>query len=249
MVMPLCGTFHYAGVVPETSVDRESGLWQLEDRSGAIPPTRASSRPWWKFWTRDPTRDADMNPLRDNRLVGLQPTLRILGGRLVLEAGARHRAEVRSASLELNESLIESLHCGDVLTLVRTRTADIGVSLLRDGRLIVAAGAVTAVTLGDNVAVRGGPVVDFSAHGPEQPPRRETWVDVSVSGETRRLREGEETTLHDYRFSVVRCFQDGIPGTFECLAISLEGACPPEADLHSARLLARRSAGLILSDW
>ena len=114
---------------------------------------------------------------------------------------------------------------------------------------MVAVGAVTAVPLGDEVVVRGGPVVDYAAHGPEQWPRRDTWVDVSVWGETCRLREGESTTLCDYRFSVVHSFQDGIPGTYECVAITLEGACPHETAMHSAELLARPNAGLIMTDW
>jgi len=156
---------------------------------------------------------------------------------------------MRSVSLELNESLFESFQGGQVLTLVRTTTADIGASLLRGDQLLVAVGAVTATPLGGNVAVRGGPVVDYSTRGSEQWPRPETWVDVSVSGEVQRLRGGQETSLRDYRFSVVRCFQDGIPGTYESLAISLDGICSHEIVMHSAHLLARPNAGLIMTDW
>jgi hypothetical protein len=235
MVMPLCGTFYYAGVVPDTRAERESGKWRLEDQSGAAPRTD------WRFWKRD--------ELFDNRLVGLRPALRIMSGRLMLEAAGRRRAEVRSASLELDESLIAIFQGGDVLTLIRTGTADIGVSLLRGDQLIVAVGAVTESPLGENVVARNGFVVDDSAFAPEQWLRRDTWVDVSVSGEARRLRGGEETTICNYRFSVVRCFQDGIPGTYESLAISLDGICPHLAAVHSAELLARPNAGLIMSYW
>ena len=245
MVMPLCGTFHYAGVVPDTRAARESGQWQLQDESGA----EVRYRPWWKVWKRDPTGDADLDALRYNRLIGLRPTLRISGGHLVLQAPGRPWAQIRSASLELAPSFIESSRGGDILTLVRTGTADVGVSVVRRGRLMVAAGALTAIPLGDDVVVRDGPTVDLSADGPERWPRLDTWIDISVSGEARRLRGGEGTTISDYMFSVVRCFQDGEPGMYACLAITLRGACPHEAALHSAELLARPNAGLTMSEW
>jgi len=233
MAMPPCATFHYAGFVPDTRADRESGQWQLQDKSGAFPSG--------KSWKPD--------PLRDNRLLGLQPRLRIVGSQLVLEASGRHRAQICRASLELDELLIAGLQGADVVTLVRTGTADIGVSILRGAQLMVAVGAVTAIPLGDSVAVQGGPEVDLSALGPKRCPRRDTWVDVSVSGEVRRLQGGEETTIRNYRFSVVRCFEDGIPGTYESLAISLGVVCPHDAAMHSAELLARPNAGLIMAGW
>src|SRR5687767_4480721 len=218
MAIPDCGTFHYNGAVPDTKAERESGKWRLEDQSGAISDTE------WKFSKR--------NDLLHNRLVGLRPTLRIMGRQLILEAAGRHRALIPSASLELDESLIAIFQGGDVLTLVRTDTGDIGVSLLRRDQLVVAVGAVTETLLGNDVAVWNA--------------RMETWVDVSVSGETRQLRGGEETTICNYRFSVIRSFQDGLPGTYESLAISLDGSCAHEAAVHSAELIARPNAGLTM---
>ena len=64
-----------------------------------------------------------------------------------------------------------------------------------------------------------------------------------------RLREGDATAVGDYKVSVVRSFQDGIPATFESLAISLEKSCPHEAAVHSAELVARPNAGLIMTAW
>src|SRR5262245_53971559 len=170
MVMSRCGTFHYVGVVPGTQAARESGQWQLGDESGAPP-----------LGENESTDEANLLRLRNNRLVGLHPTLRISGGDLVLEASGRLRSEVHSVSLELDPAFIESFEDGAVLTLIGPGTADIVVSLMRSGRLMAAAGAVTAIPLGDEVAVRGGPDLDFPH--PEQWPRRDTWVDVSVSGE------------------------------------------------------------------
>ena len=223
MVMPACGTFHYSGVVPDARAALESGYWTLEDQSGAA--------------LRAPT-----SQIRDNRLVGLEPTLRISECHLVLETTSRHRAEIRSASVEVDRSLIECLQGGDVLTLIRTGTADIGISVLRSGQLMVAVGAVTVTPLGDDVRVRGGPDV-------EEWPRTDTWVEVSVSAETLRLRGGEATAIGSYRFSVVRCFQDGIPGRYESLALSLDGFCGHDAAVRSAELLSRPNAGLMMTTW
>ena len=230
MVMPACGTFHYSGVVPDAKAALESGHWTLEDRSGAA--------------LRAPTSE-----LRDNRLVGLEPTLRISESDLVLETASRQRAQIRSASLEIDRSLIERLQGGDVLTLIRTGTADIGISVLRRGQLMVAVGAVTVTPLGDEVRVRSGPVVDHPTVGSQQWPRTDTWIEVSASAETRRLRGGEATTIGSYWFSVVRCFRDGIPGTYESLAISVDAFCGHEAAVRSAELLSRPNAGLMMKKW
>jgi hypothetical protein len=145
------------------------------------------------------------------RLVGFEPTLRISGIRLILEAHSRHLSQLRSASLELDAALIETFEAGDLLTLVRTPTADIAVGVERQRRLIAAIGAVTVIPLGDMVAVVGGPTIDVST--PDRWPRSETWVDVSVSGETRRLHGGDDVTVRDYCVSVIRTFEDGVPAT------------------------------------
>jgi|SRR5687767_1345565 len=149
----------------------------------------------------------------------------------------------------VDPSFIERFQDGDVLTLVRTDSADIAVSTVRGGHLMGAAGAVTVIPLGNEVVVRSGPEVDLSTHRPVQWPRHDTFVDVSVSGEVRRLRAGESATICGHSSSAVRCFQDGIPGTHESLAITFRGVCPHEAALRSARLLARPNAGLIMAPW
>ena len=249
MVMPPCGTFHYAGVVPDMKAALESGQWVLEERSGPVTQMEPTPAQTWKFWKRDSRRDSRFDELRDNRLVGLEPTLRISEGHLVLEAATQYRAQIRSASLEVGRGFIETLEGGDVLTVVRTASADIGISLLRRGVLIAAVGAVTETPLGDDVGVRGGPAMDPAIAVSEQWPRSDTWVEVSVSDQTLRLRGGEATTIGKYRVSVVRCFKDGIPGTCESLAVSLEGLCAHAAAVRSAELLARPNAGLMMTDW
>lgn len=249
MAIPLCGTFHYAGIVPDAKVVWGSGRWTVEDQSGAARIEGGTRSEGWKFWTPSSTRDDSHDSLRDNRLIGLRPTLRISECHLILETASRDRAQIASASLELDRSSIEAWQSGDILTLVRTGTADIGISLMRRGQLIMAVGAVSATPIGKDVVVQDGPVVNRAAGGLEQWPRRGTWVDVSVSGETVRLRGGEATAIGNYRVSVVRCFQDGFPGSYESVAISLDGSCAHEAALHSAELLARPNAGLAMTSW
>ncbi|HKQ57667.1 MAG TPA: hypothetical protein VJY35_07340 [Candidatus Eisenbacteria bacterium] len=233
-MMPTSGTFHYTGVVPESTAARESGEWRLTDGSGAPPSARSG----------------DLDRLGDDRLVGLQPTLRVSGRRLVLEASGRPRSVIRSAALELDPSLVESLRGGDVITLLRTHTADLAVSIMRRGRLMVATGAVTMIPLGDEVVVQGGPAFDQGTPFHDQWPRSDTWLDVCFSGETRRLRRGEQTTMGPYRVSVVRCYQDNIPGTHESVAITLDDeGFAHDATLRSAELLARSGNALIMEEW
>jgi len=249
MVMPLCGTFHYAGLASGTKIEQQTGGWKLTDQSGARRLEEAISPFSWKFLRRDVTRDDDRDPLRDNRLVGLEPILRISGRRLIIEARSRQQSQLRSASLDLAEALIDTMRGGDLLTLVRTGTADIGLSLLRRGELVFALGAVTVVPLGDNVRVRGGPALDLSEVRSGRWPREDTWVDVSVGAETLRLRRGEDATIGIHRFSVLQTFQEGMPGKYECLAVTSHVGCSHEAAACSAELLSGQNAGLDMVRW
>jgi hypothetical protein len=134
MVMPLAGTFYYTGVVPATQAERESGLWRMKQQRDPPSQLELDSHKFWQIWQRDSVRQAAADHLRDARLVGFEPTLRISGIRLILEAHSRHLSQLRSASLELDAALIETFEAGDLLTLVRTPTADIAVGVERGWR-------------------------------------------------------------------------------------------------------------------
>jgi hypothetical protein len=213
------GTFCYAGIAPETIQDRRKG-WPLNEQSES---GRAD--------------DPEYDRLCDNRLVGIRPTVRIDGRRLMIEAPISERdlAEHGAAALELDSWLINAIRGGDVLTLVRNGNGELGLSLVREGRLVAAAGAVRSTPLGEGLTVREGPEVD-TEHIWE--PRPDGWMEVSVSGEVRRLRAGEEATIGGYRFSVFRLSEFGFDGTDEMLAISLEDACPHDAVRRSTQLMA-----------
>jgi hypothetical protein len=68
-------------------------------------------------------------------------------------------------------------------------------------------------------------------------------------GEIRRLRAGEAAAFCNHSVSVGRCCQVGVPGQYECIAITRESVCPHDATMRSARLLAGPSAGLAMSMW
>ena len=241
MAMPLAGTFDYAGLVPGKT-DFQSGRWQLKERSWAALPELS-------FVERHLGLGGPYRELVNHRLVGLQPTLRIRGGDLILEATGRDLAHIRTATIPIDSSLVEYFEEGDLLTLVRTNTADVAVSLLRDGRLVCALGAVTIVPIGDVLHVRASSPYDFQSPMPNGRCDREMWVEVSKSDETVRLRVGDERRIGDYSVTVIRCREDGCPGKCESVAISLHDAALNAASVHSSRLLAGPNAGLKMMDW
>src|SRR5688500_8640248 len=127
MVMPNCGTFHYVGVVPPTADARRSGQWRLEDISGARRGTSTPASSVANFGAR--LEDDDLyDDLTDDRLVGLEPTLRITDDGLLLEASRRDRARIRSASVSMDARLLDSMQSGDSFYLARTHTADLAFS-------------------------------------------------------------------------------------------------------------------------
>jgi hypothetical protein len=150
--------------------------------------------------------------------------------------------------MQLDPDLVLSFRSGDVLNLVRTDTADIGISLVRAGQLIFAAGAATMVPVGEAISILGGPVLNHAAIELDRLLREDRWVEVAVSGMAAHLRAGDETVLGNYRISVLRCFQFGIPGKYECLAVSLKGTCDHATVVRSAERLASPGAGLVLTN-
>ena len=132
-MIPLAGTFDYAGVVPGHV--QTSRRWQLRDQSGAESSTSGDS-------------------LIHDRLVGLQPSLEITDvgvtpdsraspytgnvrpkvflSRLTLKAGSKDRATVASFSFCVDQALTRSWRAGDVLHIARTGCGGLGLSVVRD---------------------------------------------------------------------------------------------------------------------
>ncbi len=184
--------------------------------------------------------------------------LEVSGGTFVLTASRRRRATVASASFELDPALISVFQGGDSLSLARTGSiAGLGVSLVREDRLVFAVGAVSAVPLGGAASLKLGRDPELRSldittkSGWESFVKpRDNWIDLSVSGISARLRQGAEETVGGLRVSVLRSFEYHIPGIHECVAISREGECSHDPVLRSAKLLLdRENGGLTLNGW
>jgi len=241
MVMPPSGTFDYVAIVPE-------------------PANTGSCS--WELHLRDPVEPRG-DHLSSSRLVGLSPRLQIvdaglpsdtemagsnwpvppkvLRSQITLTASERVNATVSSVSFYLDKGLISALRPNDVLHLVRTPNAGLGVSVIRDGQLVVAVGAITAVPLGRNVEeripldlVQEAEAV-FKRHDPdfEFPVLP---VEVTV-GNQRRIIFGGSRQMDQYNVFMIHGQSPVEDGADECLAISLMGACSEVAANASAMLL------------
>jgi hypothetical protein len=97
MVMPLCGTFHYAGVVPDTKDAWESGQWTLKDQSCAARLKEYLTPEAWKFWKRDPRWDNNFDrvptELGISRAVDLAHAACAEGGENLVRAESDARSE------------------------------------------------------------------------------------------------------------------------------------------------------------
>jgi hypothetical protein len=74
--------------------------------------------------------------------------------RITLTASEKKHAIASSFSFNVDRELIGMLRGDDVLNISRTHCAGLGLSILRDGELVAAAGAVMHVPLGPTVSVR-----------------------------------------------------------------------------------------------
>ena len=240
MAIPICGTFQYVATVPDSGDD----------------PTP------WKVRLRTPI-ELTGDDLRDDRLVGHAPMLeisdagittdvrlsrftgtpspRVLRSRITLTAAERRYARVASVAFHVDRALTMALLPGDMLYMARTACGGLALSIIRDGQLVAAAGAASAVPLGEVVhvqipidAVREAEAV-FRRHDSEFE-FRELPVEIRLGEHTRLLYCGRPR-LQSYEIFVEHGFYRGLPGTNECMAVSLIGTCPDVAAIASAQLL------------
>ena len=151
-----------------------------------------------------------------DRFVGHNPTIRFWRDRLVLVAGEQLHSRLRNFSFAIGDAVPLAARPGDQLYVVRTGGGGIGLSLLRENRLVLAIGAVRAVPLGMNVNIIIGPRGGKLFNNPPTDPR----LDFNVDGETIVLRERGLTTIGNYQIYIEHSWADGIPGTDECVSIS-----------------------------
>jgi hypothetical protein len=181
---------------------------------------------------------------KDKRLVGLSPDVKFGNDRLVLVASERSNSSVRSASFAVGDAIPVAAQPGDKLHVVRTGRGGIGLSLLREDRLVVATGAVTAVPLGTNITVIQGP---HGLYGFEEL-RGKEWIELQLGSEKLVLRERGVTTIGDYEVYFEHGWEFGYPGIDECASIC--GATDPDVKLACIRSAALLGYGdMQLNHW
>jgi len=130
----------------------------------------------------------------------------------------------------------------DMLCMARTGCGGLVMSIIRDVHLVAAAGAASAVPLGESVHVRTPIDLITEAESvlrKHDPEFRFGHLPVEVRiGEQTRLLYGGRPRIDSYDVFVEHGFYVGLPGVNECMAISLIGACPDVVAIASAQLMA-----------
>lgn len=201
-------------------------------------------------FTSDSFRESDIvvqgtliNRMDVNRLVGPGPMIRFWNDRCVLVASEQSNATVRNISFRIGDAVPLAVSSGDRLYVVRTGCGGIGLSLLRNGELLLAIGAVTAVPLGNNVRVINSRKGNYRFDDV-----KDIWLEFQVGREQLKLSNRMVTEIGKYQIYIETCGEDGIPGTDECVSLSLaNNPAVNLACLRSAILL--RNSDLKLTLW
>lgn len=146
-------------------------------------------------------------------------------------------------SFAVDSALLRTLRANDHVHIVRTWHGGIGLSIVREGELVAAVGAVTKIPLGSGVSaylprdrVREAEQLfqgqDSEFFFPEWP------VELRVGDVTKTIFYGRRT-LGQYQFWVLNPLIVGTPGIEECASIERLGICPEGAAYGSAELMAR----------
>lgn len=179
-----------------------------------------------------------------HRLVGPSPMIRFWNDRLVLVASDKSNSTVRNTSFRIGDAVPVAASPGDRLYVVRTGCGGIGLSLLHEGQLVVALGAVTRVPLGNGIQVTKDPKHSWiNDDGPRDP-----WLEFKLGSEQVRLKKRGITEVGNYQIYIESCWEDGVPGTDECVSLSVaNNPLVNLASLRSAILL--RNGGLKVTRW
>jgi hypothetical protein len=170
-----------------------------------------------------------------DRLVGHNPKIRFWNDRLVLVASGELNSTVRNVSFAIGNAVPLAARPGDRLYLVRTGAGGIGLSLLRQERVVLAIGAIAAVPLGrDLQAISHSEGMNHWRHFAADT----SWLEFRVGSERLILREREVSEIGDYYIYIERVWGDGVPGTDECVSVCV-------ADDSAMKIAAIRSAILL----
>lgn len=157
---------------------------------------------------------------------------------MVLIASSRSAASIRWFSFPVGDVVFRVAQAGDVLNLVRTGSGDLGLSILREDRAVLALGAIAAVPLGAHLRV---------ANRVPEPEGPERCVQVDVGGVSQVLRARESIQVAGYDVYCERACTCHPDGPDECLAI-VEAGNPTvtNAAIRSAVLLAQPWRDMLL---
>jgi len=242
-----CGTFQYVAIVPDNFSDAApwvASTWAPIEFTGS---DRSDAR-LVGHSPRVEISEAGLAP--DTPLGAGQRALpKVLRSLITLRAAERKYATVSTASFHVDRSVTSRLRPGDELYMERTGCGGLGLSIIRNGQLIVGVGALAGMPLGNDVRVRlpGDLIAHAEAVFKQRDPEfqlPELPVEVSV-GDQRYLRFRGWIQFEGYEVFVEHGFFRGIPGRDECLAISLKGGCSVTAANASAELLDFGGCGLI----
>lgn len=150
-----------------------------------------------------------------------------------------------SLAFDVDRQVTRKLEPGDILTICRTLCGGLGISVVRDGRLVMAAGAVMDVPLGRDVRVT---VPSDQLSGATEALKtldpgfewHEVPVAIVVGGETRVSFRGR-FTMDGHAIYMINGPISGLPGTDACLAIARTDVCQPVA-ANTTALLSREWA-------
>jgi hypothetical protein len=156
-------------------------------------------------------------------------------------ASTDKRAQKLTATYYVDRVLVNALRPGDSLYMARTVGDGLGISALRQGNLIFAAGAVCALPLGSKIQVRNSREL-ITAAGKvfwQRDPEfefSELPIEICTARASSILCRGT-VDRGGYHVWVAHGFSPGLFGRDECVAISLQGVCEPAAANCSAQLL------------
>ena len=223
MVMATCGTFDYTFVVPDASFGGKREMPGMlrapiegdQDRLLGHTPLLETAEYYREKWQ--------------------------LLCRVTLTATEKTHAKASSFLFDVDRELIAMLRGNDVVHISRTHCAGLGLSVLRDGELVAAAGAVKHVPLGPTVSVHypyelvAQAEAIFRARDPEYDMHNYP-VELRVGDMTRILQQGRPT-IGEYEILVRHGPIGGIPGIDECVSIERRQVCPSTAAHNSAQLM------------
>jgi hypothetical protein len=179
------------------------------------------------------------------------PNPHVPRSRLTLTASGKDLAAASAVSFCIDRRLSLLIRLHDTLNIVRSDTCGrLGLSLIREGELVFAAGVITVVPLGERVKARI-PYDLIQAAEAIFKKQDETFefheypIEVNVGSEQRILYRGCRQ-VGGYHVSMMHGFRWGPePGESECGALLSVGACHVAAAFFTEQLLNTKSYEIV----